>query len=267
MIEKHFNFTYMPFMRDVHDKAIYTTPVTKNLFAKLTLGVDQRLCVAITGDSGVGKTVAMRQFIDGLDKVNTLTLYVSESRLTPRNFYSDLLYKLGIKSRHYHGDAKRQLVKEITALHATGKTPVIVIDEAHLCGMDMLTEIRFLLNFKMDSCSHITLFLVGQTELRTTLSLQTYEAISQRIDLRCHIPALDFDQSKEYIEKQINCALDKPAKIFMESALKAIFDYSKGLPRKINKVASLCLIYAASNEIKSIDDSIVSLIIKGELTW
>jgi len=43
--------------------------------------------------------------------------------------------------------------------------PVVVVDEAHLLDREMLEEVRFLLNFRMDAQSPMALILVGQSEL------------------------------------------------------------------------------------------------------
>lgn len=60
-------------------------------------------------------------------------------------------------------------MKEIRRLADSDKKLVIILDEAHLCNMEMLTEIRFLLSFNMDSESPMTLILVGQSEIRDIL--------------------------------------------------------------------------------------------------
>jgi len=54
------------------------------------------------------------------------------------------------------------------------KQPVVVVDEAHLLDREMLEEVRFLLNFKMDAVSPLALILVGQTELWDKLQMQSY---------------------------------------------------------------------------------------------
>lgn len=72
-----------------------------------------------------------------------------------------------------------------------GLQPVVVVDEAHLLDREMLEEVRFLLNFKMDSQSPMALILVGQSELWDRLRLQSYVAIRQRIDIQFQIGHLD----------------------------------------------------------------------------
>jgi len=267
MFEAFFNFKNTPFKRDMPPNALYMTPQLKTLQDRLSYGIKNRYFLIVTGDSGCGKTTAIRQFMSGLDPSRTVALYVSESNLTPRNFYFDVLNQLGVKPRFFRGDAKRQLVKEIRLLGNDKKMPVIIIDEAHLCDMEMLTEIRFLLNFDMDSHSPMALILAGQSEIRDILKKQVYEAISQRIDLRCHIPPLDRCQSAEYISAHIAYAAGSPAEIFTDAAITAIFDFSAGLPRKINRLASLCLMHAAQTGKRFIDEHIVALIIDGELSW
>lgn len=116
-------------------------------------------------------------------------MYISDSALTPRNFYWEILNQLGCECKFYRSDAKRQLNKEIMNLiDIHKKIPVIITDEAHLLTREMLEEIRFLLNYRMDSYNPMSLILVGQSELRDTLKKQIYEAIYQRIDLRYHLP-------------------------------------------------------------------------------
>ena len=267
MFEAFFNFTKTPFQRDIQHDALYMTPQFKILQDRLAHGVKNKYFMLVTGDAGVGKTTAIRHFMSNLDSNRTVPLYVSESALTPRNFYHEALDILGIKARFYRGDAKRQLVKEVQSFSNDNKLPVVIIDEAHLCDMEMLTEIRFLLNFEMDSKTPMSLILSGQSEIRDILKKQVCEAISQRINLRCYIPPLDHSQTTDYINAHILYASGTQLNIFTDAAVTAIFAFSDGLPRKINSVASLCLMHAAQTNKRIIDDHMVKLIIEAELSW
>jgi len=267
MFEAFFNFTKTPFQRKIPPEAMYTTPQLKALQDRLNYCANNRLFLLLTGDSGAGKSSALRQFMHSLDHNRTAAFYVSESDLSPRNFYHEILNQIGVIPRFYRGDAKRQMVKAVQSLCNDKKLPVIIIDEAHHCDMAMLTEIRFLLNFDMDSDSPMALILAGQTEIRDTLKKQVYDAISQRIDFRCHIPTLDRSQTAEYIASHIIYASGSDNQIFTDAAVTAIFDYSSGLPRKINRLAALCLMHAAQVNKRVVDDHMVNLIIDAELSW
>lgn len=267
MFEAFFNFTKTPFSRDIPSASLFVSPHFTDLQNRLAHGVKNRNFLIVTGDSGSGKSTAIRHFISTLDSCRTATFYVSESNLSPRNFYHDVLIQLGIKPRFYRGDAKRQFVTELHKISTEGRLPVVIIDEVHLCNMEMLTEIRFLLNFDMDSSSPMALILAGQSEVRDILRKQVYEAISQRIDLRCHLPPLDLPQTAQYISAHILFAAGTHCEIFNENAVSAIFDFSGGLPRKINRIATLSLMHAAQSNKRYIDEHMVSLLIDAELSW
>lgn len=123
-----------------------------------------------------------------------------------------------------------------------GLNPVVIVDEAHLLDKEMFEEIRFLLNFKMDSQSPLTLILVGQTEIWEKLRKQAYLAVVQRLDLRCHLAYLDEANTKAYILHHLRYA-GSASDIFSDDAVREIFRYSSGSPRLINKACIHCLMY------------------------
>ena len=108
----------------------------------------------------------------------------------------------------------------------------------------MLEEVRFLLNFRMDSQSPLALILVGQNELRERLQLQAYTAIRQRVDLQCKLHHYDRAQTDAYMTKHLQYAGSSQA-IFSDKAVDALYRYSGGTPRLINKVSTHSLLYGA----------------------
>ncbi|WP_347490052.1 AAA family ATPase [Desulfoscipio sp. XC116] len=140
----------------------------------------------------------------------------------------------------------------------------LIVDEAHLLDKEMLEEVRFLLNFKMDAQSPMALILVGQSELWDKFQLQAYAAIRQRIDLQCKLPHLDRAQVGEYINRHLAYA-GAEHDIFSDNAVDEIFRYFSGAARLVNKVCSHCMLYGAQNGRRIIDDRMVKLVIQGEL--
>ena len=87
-----------------------------------------------------------------LDPRHYRILYVSDSQLTPRSFYRIALEQLGIIAKWNRSDAKRQLHEQLSVLRSVDDVNIIcIVDESHLLSLDMLEEIRFLLNMKFDS--------------------------------------------------------------------------------------------------------------------
>ena len=135
----------------------------------------------------------------------------------------------------------------------------------YLTTNKMLEEVRFLLNFKMDAQSPMTLILVGQSELWDRFKLQSYAAIRQRIDLQCKLPHLDRAQVGEYMKSHLAYA-GSEHDIFSDNAVDEIFKFSSGAARMVNKVCTHCLLYGAQNNRRIIDDHMVKLVVQGELS-
>ena len=156
-----------------------------------------------------------------------------------------LLEQLGFEAKYFCNDAKRQLHKEIEIMkELSGVALVAIVDEAHLLSKEMFEEIRFLLNFKMDSQSPLALILSGQTELWDKLKFQSYAAIRQRIDIQGVVSRLDRAKTNEYIVSQlIYAGSDK--EMFTEAAIDEVYKFSGGIPRLINKACTESLMYGA----------------------
>ena len=256
MYKAFFKLTGTPFTRGLPPAHLLTTPAMAEVGARLDYAARERRFMVLTGAVGAGKSTALRAFLLRLPVTTYTPLYVTDSSLTPRNFYHEVLWQLGQTPRFYRGDARRQLHRALQERDDAGKQPVIVIDEAHLLGRAMLEEIRFLLNFDMDSRAPLALVLAGQPELRTTLKLECFAAIAQRIHLRAHLAALTPDESARYIQHHLEQAGAVGA-LFTEPALRIIHAFTGGLPRQLNNVCAACLLYACGQHRQLIDDIIV----------
>lgn len=265
MIEAFFELQNTPFTRDIPTDRLYESVILEETVGRLIYAAEKQLFAVLTADVGCGKTTAIRRFCAELDASKYTFLYVSDSKVTPRWFYKSLLEQLGTEASYYRGDAKRQLHKELEVIRGVQRRNVVtIVDEAHLLDRETLEEIRFLLNYKMDSVSPMTLILVGQNELWDKLKLMRYAAIRQRIDIKCEMPQFDRAQTGQYIESHLKYA-GCERELFTDKATDEIYKYSAGAARAVNKLCTHCLIYAAQRAKKLIDDHMVKLVIEGEL--
>jgi type II secretory pathway predicted ATPase ExeA len=265
MYEKFYGFINTPFSRTIPSKYLYKGNDSDELIERLKYAAQKQLFAVVIGDSGTGKTTTLRRFFDETQGENYCPLYISDSKLTPRTFYKSLLEQLGFEAKYHRNEAKRQLHKEIEIMKGlSGTKPVAIVDEAHLLSKEMLEEIRFLLNFKMDSQSPMALILSGQSELWDKLKLQSYAAIRQRIDIQCVLGRLDRSKTNEYITSQLEYAKAE-REIFTESAIDEIFKFSGGIPRLINKACTETLMYGTQNRKTILDDRMVKIVVEQEL--
>jgi type II secretory pathway predicted ATPase ExeA len=262
-MEAFFGFGRTPFGRDIPTSKLMKSAQWNEMGERLAHVTHTRSFGVFTGETGTGKTTALRRLASELDKNRYRILYVCDSYLTPRNFYWETLLQLGHTPRFYRGDAKRQLQHALNEVLLTHVTPVVIVDEAHLLSHEMLEEIRFLLNLDMDSRSSCALILTGQPELKEKLKLQIHQAIEGRVDVSFHLEGLTEKEVEKYVKSHLEAA-EAPREIFTEEALKVLHEFSGGVARKVNKVALSALMFAVVQGKKLVDDYLVREVIAAE---
>ncbi len=265
MVKEFYGFEKTPFTRKMSEEALFKTEQFEEILARLHYAAKKQWFALLTGDCGTGKSTLIRKLSSILGAKDYRVLYLADSKLTPRHFYNGLLEQIGVQGRFYRGDAKRLLHREVELMKGVySLRPVVIVDEAHLLDREMFEEIRFLLNSKMDSESPLGLILVGQTEIWDKLRKQVYQAVLQRLDLRCHLIHLDEATTKSYILHHLRYA-GSASDIFSDEAVAEIYRYAAGSPRLINKACTHCLLYGKQRQKKIIDDHIVRYVVEKEL--
>lgn len=266
MYETYYGMYRTPFSRNIPPEELYESPAMTDALGRLAYAADKQLFAVVTSDAGCGKTTLVRKFAASLPKEDYILLYLSDSKLTPRWFYRGLLDQLGLESRFYRGDAKRQLQKEIEIIRGVnGQKVVCVLDEAHLLEKETIEEFRFLLNYRFDSMSPMALILVGQTELwDEKLRLRRYAAVRQRIDINCILPRLDRAETENYIRSHLVYA-GCDQEIFTSRAVDEIFRISAGTMRVINRICEKSLMYGFQQQRRLIDNQDITFVSEHEM--
>lgn len=266
MYEEFFELMHTPFTRDIPADRLYGSRQIEDALGRLTYVADRQLFAVVIADPGCGKSTLIRMFESRLPKDKYMLLYLSDSKLTPRWLYAGLLDQMGLEARFHRGDSKRRLQKEIETVRTVQKKKVVfVLAEAHLLGKETLEEFRFLLNYKFDSASPMSLILVGQTELwDQKLRLQSYAAIRQRIDMNIVLNRLDRAETGKYIAAHMAYAGVKQD-LFTSGAEDEIFKVYAGIPRMINRICEKTLMYAYQQQKRLIDEHMVRFVADHEM--
>ncbi|MEW2558577.1 ExeA family protein [Streptomyces griseorubiginosus] len=121
-----------------------------------------------------------------------------------------------------------------------GRTPVLVVDEAHLKSYEQLETIRILTNQGMDQDSPLSSLLAGQPTLRRTMKLALLAALEQRTTPRHTMPGTTSTETTSYAAHHLKIA-GRPDQLFTEDAPTLIHTTSRGYPRAVNDPAPQAL--------------------------
>ena len=245
MYLRHFAFTRFPFENTLEADELFASAARREAEARLKHLIELRGIGLMTGEVGSGKTTLCRHVTAGLHPGQYRVYYVSLSTGNVLDMYKAISWELGLPTERSRATAYRAIRNEISRLVQEAKQlPVVIIDEAQHLRNDVLEDLRLLTNYAMDAENRMCLLLVGLTELRRRLSMAVHESLSQRLVVRHHLAGLGRDELDGYLTHRLRLA-GAEAPIFAPPAVEAMFQASRGLPRKVNRIAHYALTAAA----------------------
>jgi len=251
-----FNLEFNPFIKNSKETLIET-----NNYKETKYRLDYLLLTKgfglITGEPGLGKTSAIRNWANGLNPNVYKVVYLPLSTLNISEFYRQLSESLNGTPCYRKKDNFTEIQTAIRRYSIDKKiTPVIILDEANYLPSNTLNDLKIIFNFEMDSKDLAVVILAGLPILNSTLNIRHNEPLKQRIVTSYNLEPLTIEESKKYILSKLKAA-GCQIEIFQESGLEAIASYSKGNPRLLSKIANTCLLIGNNLNANTIDEEIV----------
>src|SRR5271169_6609319 len=257
MMEAFFGFKKTPFSDNPDPKQLFASQAWTQVKARLQFLVEHHGAGLLTGEVGSGKSTAARTFTAGLNPNLYKILYIHWTSGSALDFLRQLALELNLQPAHFRGDLVRQISAAIVNLNQSKKQhPMLICDEAQLLCHAALEQLPLLLNFDMDSSHYLTLLLVGQPLLRRTLSLQMHEPLRQRIAVQYHLEGFSREELDAYLTHQLKAA-GVSQSLFDDTARQALYQATKGIPRKVNKLAMTALRVAAARKAAVVNEAIL----------
>jgi type II secretory pathway predicted ATPase ExeA len=250
-LQAHYGFTRMPFGRDLAPGMLHRHAAHNEAVARITWCITERAIGVITGEVGAGKTVSVRTVLASLDASRHTIIYLPNPMIGVRGLHEMIITTFGGQPDR----SQSRLTAQASAMLAAerderGKTPVLVIDEAHLLRYEQLETIRMLTNHNLDADSPLACLLVGQPTLRRTMKLAVLAALEQRTALRYAMPPMTSAETSSYLSHHLKLA-GRADPLFSDDAAALIHTTARGYPRAVNNLAiqSLVATYAAGKAI------------------
>jgi len=269
MYRNFFGFSEKPFDLTPDPKFLYLSRSHVEALASLTYGIhDRRGLVVMVGEVGTGKTLLLNAVLDRLDE-STKIAYIFHTDVTFKQMLRMALVDLGL-ARPEETLTKTQSLHRlndfaIRQLHR-GSNVALIVDEAQNLDRASMENLRLLSNLETHKHKLIQIVLAGQPELDTKLNQPELRQLTQRISLRRYISPLSQKETYGYIRHRLRVADYKGSSLFDSKAEQLIWEYSGGIPRKINILCDNALLIGYALREKKIKAPVVEEALN-DLSW
>jgi general secretion pathway protein A len=218
--------------------------------------------LVLSGPIGTGKTTVLNSLLGVLARQypqNTLpTALIVNPRMSRDELLETLLFEFEVPGVFGSRPCRLAALQGLMfAACRAGGTCLLIVDEAHLLSIDVLEEIRLLMNADGHREKPLQVILCGQPEVTVLLRDPALKAVQQRIAGRAVLRELSRSETKMYITERLRIAGLEEAVPFSISSCDRIYEYTGGVPRLINIVCDTCLAIGCETGRAQIGEDIV----------
>ncbi|WP_339726204.1 XrtA/PEP-CTERM system-associated ATPase [uncultured Paraglaciecola sp.] len=263
MYENYYGLTSKPFQLTPDPSFFFGSKWHKRAMSYLQYGLSQAEgFIVITGDIGTGKTTIANSLLDDMQE-GIVAAQIVSPKLSPDELVKMVASKFNVPVK---GSTKSDILNDLEAflmgLHKQGKRALLLVDEAQNLPLETIEELRMLSNFQAGGKPLLQSFLLGQEELQPILRAPNMEQFRQRIVASCHLAPLTDVECQGYIEYRMQHAGWDGRALFSAEAYDRIFQFTHGIPRKINALMDRILLFGFLEELQTFDEDAVENVIK-----
>jgi type II secretory pathway predicted ATPase ExeA len=262
MYERFFNLRSKPFAMSPDPAFLFPSSEHEAALTMLEYAIESQapFCV-LTGEIGSGKTTLLRHFLRQHGGRFAVGL-ISNTHAAFRSIHPWAAAALGIATNGASETALYEaLIDFIVKEYAKGRRTLLVVDEAHNLSTSILEELRLLSNVNSEQDLALQVFLIGQPELRDKLQQPALEQFAQRVSVDFHLSALTLEEAKAYIAHRLTVAGGETA-LFHPESVAVIHARTRGIPRLINQLCDLALVYAFAEQLPAVDLVVLQLVLQ-----
>jgi type II secretory pathway predicted ATPase ExeA len=245
MYESFFGLREPPFSLVPDPEYLYLSRFHRKGLNMLELALrDSAMFTLISGEVGSGKTTLVRKFLDMLDD-NVSVGLITNTHESAGNLTQWILRSFGLS--FVKDDDEIALYDRFQEFlvdqYAASRKTMLIIDEAQNLSLAALEELRMLSNINTEKDLALQIVFVGQPEILEKINMPQLRQLAQRISVNFRLEPLSFLETCHYIRHRLMVAGGRP-ETFDLDACATVYIFSDGIPRVINMICEMAMIYA-----------------------
>ncbi len=264
MYTSFYHLSAKPFQLKPDPDFFFGSAGHKRAMAYLEYGMAQEEgFIIITGEVGAGKTTLVRNLFKKMESEKIVAAQIANTSLNSDDTLRIVSAAFGLP---FEGLTKASLLigieKFLHQCDQNEKRALLVVDEAQNLSSHTVEELRMLSNYQTDKKPLLQTFLLGQPEFRKTLLGDDMQQLRQRVAATYHLGPMNPLETRAYIEHRLSTAGWNADPSFSQDAFDAIYEYTGGIPRKINTLCERLLLMGCLEELHNFSATEVNDVIR-----
>lgn len=205
--------------------------------------------VVVTGPPGSGKTSLAARMASEFNPANTLCVRLVADGLDATELLRRLGYAFGLSVEGMdRARLAHRLERYLLDLEQAHRRALVIIDEAQVLDRASLEALRLLTDLQSRAQPVMQLFLFGQEPLEDIMRAPDMAQFQQRVIAGCRLQPMSLSETKAYLEYRLGQVHWRGDPAIDGAAVAAIHQFSRGLPRHVNKIGSRLLLHGCTED-------------------
>jgi type II secretory pathway predicted ATPase ExeA len=244
-----------PFSPELPSEALWATPAIENFAWRVEQLVQEGGFALVAGESGTGKSVALRIVAERLATLRDVVVGVLQRpQSKPADFYRELgdIFSVKLSPSNRWGGFKTLRERWRSHLASARLKPVLLVDEAQEMAPEVLSELRLLSSADFDATSLLTVVLAGDGRLLERLRHPDLVPLGTRLRTRLHTEPAGREELLELLRHALAKAGN--ATLMTPELQDTLADHAAGNYRLLMTMGGELLAYGLAQELSQLDE-------------